>query len=66
MCFRFQVSSLILPFQGLLLLLHYLCIEMRGEKVDVNGYQIHYEKVGTGGNIVLLLPGGIGKRKSMT
>lgn len=34
---------------------------MPGEKIDLNGVNIHYEKVGTGSIVVLLLPGGIGK-----
>ena len=30
-------------------------------KVEVNGAEIHYEQVGTGKNIVLLLPGALGE-----
>ncbi|CAG2115724.1 unnamed protein product, partial [Medioppia subpectinata] len=35
-----------------------------GQKVAVNGFNIHYEKVGTGQHTVLLLPGAIGSTRS--
>ncbi|RWS13813.1 valacyclovir hydrolase-like protein [Dinothrombium tinctorium] len=38
--------------------------QMRGEKVEVNGINIHYEKVGNGPNIVLLLPGALGTSRT--
>lgn len=34
---------------------------MLGQKLEVNGVELHYEKIGTGSTVVLLLPGGIGK-----
>ncbi|RWS02616.1 valacyclovir hydrolase-like protein [Dinothrombium tinctorium] len=37
---------------------------MRGEKLEVNGINIHYEKVGNGSNIVLLLPGVLGTSRT--
>ena len=37
--------------------------ELKGEvgKVDILGYPVHYEKFGTGPEILLLIPGAIGK-----
>ena len=32
-----------------------------GQLVELNGLEIHYEKVGTGLIVLLLLPGGIGE-----
>jgi hypothetical protein len=29
--------------------------------IEIDGIQIHYERVGDGPNVMLLLPGGIGK-----
>ncbi|CAG2115126.1 unnamed protein product [Medioppia subpectinata] len=37
---------------------------MAGQLIDVDGYKIHYEKVGSGPNVILLLPGGIGTTRS--
>ena len=34
---------------------------MLGNKLDINGYSIHYEKIGFGNEYLLFLPGGIGK-----
>jgi hypothetical protein len=31
-----------------------------GEKISVNGINIHYERVGNGGHNLLLLPGALG------
>ncbi len=32
-----------------------------GHLIEIDGIQIHYERVGDGPNVMLLLPGGIGK-----
>src|SRR6266487_483429 len=37
---------------------------MFGEKIEVNGIFIHYEKVGSGKNVLLLLPGGLGTTRT--
>ncbi|RWS05025.1 valacyclovir hydrolase-like protein [Dinothrombium tinctorium] len=37
---------------------------MSAHKIDVNGISIHYEKVGRGPNVVLLLPGGLGSTRT--
>ena len=31
------------------------------EKIELNGYPIHYEKFGSGSEVVLLIPGSLGK-----
>jgi len=36
---------------------------MLGQKIEIDGIDIHYEKVGDGPHKVLLLPGGIGSSK---
>lgn len=33
---------------------------MRGKKIEVNGIEIHYETVGNGPHVVLMLPGALG------
>ncbi len=33
---------------------------MSGQKIEIDGINIHYERVGDGPDIILLLPGGIG------
>ncbi|RWS26616.1 valacyclovir hydrolase-like protein [Leptotrombidium deliense] len=38
--------------------------EMRGQKVEVNGINIHYEKIGNGSHVVLLLPGALGTSRT--
>lgn len=37
---------------------------MLGTKIEVNGIDLHYEKVGTGSMVILLLPGGIGTTRT--
>ena len=32
-------------------------------KFDINGYPIHYEKFGSGSEVVLLIPGALGEFK---
>ncbi|XP_054159966.1 valacyclovir hydrolase-like [Oppia nitens] len=39
-------------------------ISILGQFVDVDGVKIHYEKVGTGPRVLLLLPGGIGTSRT--
>ena len=38
-----------------------MVIESVVGKFDINGYPIHYEKFGTGSEVVLLIPGALGK-----
>lgn len=36
-------------------------MNIEGQKIEVSGIKIHYEKVGSGSKILLFLPGGCGK-----
>ena len=39
------------------------CVQM-GQKVGVNGVDIHFERVGTGDHTLLLLPGALGSTRT--
>jgi len=36
---------------------------MPGQLIEIDGLQIHYEKVGNGPNFIFLMPGGVGTLK---
>lgn len=36
-----------------------------GQKVEVDGIDIYYEKAGTGDHVVFFLPGALGKNRDM-
>ncbi|RWS18733.1 Biphenyl hydrolase-like (serine hydrolase: breast epithelial mucin-associated antigen) [Leptotrombidium deliense] len=35
-----------------------------GERLEIDGISIHYEKIGRGPNVVLFLPGGLGSTRT--